>query len=1017
MIIKPNIPISADFHVDNSRPETLEALRFFVGCCREGGYASLGAILGDLFHRREVVQVDAGNRVKDILSTNCVGTATLFGIPGNHDFVSDTPEAKHALSLLDGHGMVVLNRPFYLLPVEVEVGGGDNEKFLLAFMPFEPDPKKVEQNLKEILKVHDPKRTVLFGHQPLKGAEVRGQVLDSKFEAVSLYSKFRRVYFGDIHDRQKVGAVQYVGAPLEHDFGDAGKPRGFLIYNILQDTEEWVSIPSMPVHTNVDYVPGKLDFDANHGVLSWLEDSSNVGRTLHLTPGISHRIKLRPHGTDSEISLAGPDTDKLVAKLREAGAKVIVEPQPIIETPQRLEIEPQKLADLQEVFSAYVAQSDTTLDKTALIDLGSKLLPQQEVEDSSLEAITFQDMTLENFGSWKYCRFSFSQGLNSVIGSNKDEGGSNGSGKSALLNAIRMALFGDTQQEINADDHINWAAESYQVRLRFSASQGNYEVVRRRYRGKTSEAELKLNGTEIYNKVPQVNAELVRLLRMPASVFDHVVFMSQEGYYSFADETDGDQRSLLTAVLPGLDSVDAALTKAKDTRKSGESVLKAQQDSLVAARASHTTVTATNYEADITAFDLAKEQKTAEWEQKAASYAQQILSLEQADVPQLPQAPDLSGEEQELVSALAQESELNNLESQWTSYRQTVYGKKSVALATLKRAEAELAKIAATPTNVECDRCGQIISAESVAKQAQRWEVERNTAQTQLAAREQEEATAADALHKIQSAKANLQKFRDRRAELERIKAAYSTQVADVQAQIYKVKRDIEFLRESQNAALQNAKTERERNNPYITLQEQKKQKLTELEAEIRELSARVERSNSGLTYVDWLISAFGPKGIRVFLFDQFIATLATHINSFIGELFDGVYVTISTTKALQTGAVREKLDIQIWRAGQRLPMGRFSGGEQRLIRLAVNLSVAIAAQERLRTSVGLLVLDEAFENLDSFRVERVGSALEKLTSKIPMIYMVAHNLNLQNHSSNTILVRKENGVSYLGAA
>lgn len=70
--------------------------------------------------------------------------------------------------------------------------------------------------------------SLLFLHHAVKGCTDGGWLCDDGLEPSTLCEGFRGVISGHFHDSQTFGTCGwYMGAPMQHDFGDAGKKRGW----------------------------------------------------------------------------------------------------------------------------------------------------------------------------------------------------------------------------------------------------------------------------------------------------------------------------------------------------------------------------------------------------------------------------------------------------------------------------------------------------------------------------------------------------------------------------------------------------------------------------------------------------------------------------------------------------------------------------------------------------------------------------------------------------------------------
>jgi len=90
------------------------------------------------------------------------------------------------------------------------------------------------------------------------------------------------------------------------------------------------------------------------------------------------------------------------------------------------------------------------------------------------------------------------------------------------------------------------------------------------------------------------------------------------------------------------------------------------------------------------------------------------------------------------------------------------------------------------------------------------------------------------------------------------------------------------------------------------------------------------------------------------------------------------------------------------------------SSGERKRVDLAVMMGLFDLLNLRSSSSSNLLILDEVLDSLDEVGVDNVNSLLLEMNKHIPNIYVISHNNNLGEYFPKTITVQKENGVSIL---
>jgi DNA repair exonuclease SbcCD nuclease subunit len=158
-----------------------------------------------------------------------------------------------------------------------------------------------------------------------------------------------RIYSGHYHLRQRLTKnVSYIGAPLQHDFGESMYTPGYTILDLLTGEAEFVEVPPevaprfhiLPYNLNPDKIPGLVESDY-------------------------YRIDLPTDVSISEIS-----------KLRESVKNVIIKPIPTeVELRTRVEehLGGEEKVDLFGVMNAYVALNAEKERADRLSDLGFEI--------------------------------------------------------------------------------------------------------------------------------------------------------------------------------------------------------------------------------------------------------------------------------------------------------------------------------------------------------------------------------------------------------------------------------------------------------------------------------------------------------------------------------------------------------------------------------------------------------------------------------------------------------------------
>ena len=177
-------------------------------------------------------------------------------------------------------------------------------------------------------------------------------------------------------------------------------------------------------------------------------------------------------------------------------------------------------------------------------------------------------LRLRNFLSYRDCELDFS-GLHVAT-----LAGRNGEGKSALLDAITWALWGEARGRIE-DDRIHHDAGEMRVELDFEVDTDRYRVIRKRTRGRSGSLDFfQVDGPGGLHPVTggtsrETQAELTRRLHMDHQTFINSVFLVQGRSNEFTVQPPAKRKEVLRKVL-GLDRYEELSRHANDRRKTAE---------------------------------------------------------------------------------------------------------------------------------------------------------------------------------------------------------------------------------------------------------------------------------------------------------------------------------------------------------------------------------------------------------------------------------------------------------------
>lgn len=188
-------------------------------------------------------------------------------------------------------------------------------------------------------------------------------------------------------------------------------------------------------------------------------------------------------------------------------------------------------------------------------------------------------LRLRNFLSYRDCELDFSPLHLATLA------GKNGDGKSALLDAITWALWGEARGRVE-DDRIRHGADDMRVELDFDVDSDRYRVIRKRTRERRDVTGKRIRGgvgsVEFFQLDSQgglrpitggtsreTQAELNRRVHMDHQTFINSVFLVQGRSNEFTVQTPLKRKEVLRKVL-GLERYEELFRHANDRRKTAE---------------------------------------------------------------------------------------------------------------------------------------------------------------------------------------------------------------------------------------------------------------------------------------------------------------------------------------------------------------------------------------------------------------------------------------------------------------
>lgn len=155
----------------------------------------------------------------------------------------------------------------------------------------------------------------------------------------------------------------------------------------------------------------------------------------------------------------------------------------------------------------------------------------------------------------------------------------------------------------------------------------------------------------------------------------------------------------------------------------------------------------------------------------------------------------------------------------------------------------------------------------------------------------------------------------------------------------------------------------------------------------------------------------FGQQGFRIQMLMDVIPFIESKVNKYLSELDMSHYEVLLEIEG-------DKFNVNIMDGGLPRPITTYSGGEKKLFTVLFNLALGEIIADR-KIGFDFLVLDEAFDELDTLRSQQLVEMLVQLAiDNKKKFFVMTHRSDikefLDSHGVQKIVVEKRNGISVI---
>jgi DNA repair exonuclease SbcCD ATPase subunit len=230
---------------------------------------------------------------------------------------------------------------------------------------------------------------------------------------------------------------------------------------------------------------------------------------------------------------------------------------------------------------------------------------------------------------------------------------------------------------------------------------------------------------------------------------------------------------------------------------------------------------------------------------------------------------------------------------------------------------------------------------------------------------------------------------------------------AETSAQYDKAQRDLIEQRGLQRS-LEQRRIQYSTELATLTDIRQKKVQLADVSLEILARQQAMKQRQQVFKDVSGIYSS---TGAMAYILDSIVESFNELVAEYVGTLWPNTTYRLNSSRENVDGQVVAKFSNTLIINGKTATIGSLSGGELRALSLAVDFALIETLSRYFSISVNPLILDEAFNGLDSVGRELITTILEKM-STTRQIWVIDHVTEAKTMFKQVIHVEKRNSIS-----
>lgn len=554
-----------------------------------------------------------------------------------------------------------------------------------------------------------------------------------------------------------------------------------------------------------------------------------------------------------------------------------------------------------------------------------------------------------------------------IFGENKTDKNfeNNGAGKTTLFEAICLALTGESLRNLRKEEFINYNAKSCEIRFTLNnpVMKMKLEIVRTFFQSHSSKVSIYENG-ELNSQIVSVadaNKRVFELIGIGRDDLLRYFIISQDNHYTFFTAGDVEKKEVINRItnadmiVPVMNRIDERMRELTNV------LLQKNEDEMV-------------LRGKIQA--LEEQIQELEDEEDDNDVSEVKVKIEETRLKL--NAVSVELKKIKLVDTRELRTKVRNIRNEIEELSEKMDENYSLKRNISTEIDGE----------VICPECGKRIIPHS------RLNLTPTSAKKALVAVEKELNVQEKELNTKKKKRKELNQQIEEGDEIEILYNEKKRKQEDLQRKLERLKKELKELEESDNKG-QIKKL---------------KEKLKGVENELGKLNEAYKPINNEIEMLKFWKFSMGKNGFSTYLANKSVKVIEGITNNFLQKFGVEISVIINGFKVNHKGELKEKIEIFIDDGMKERSFMARSGGERGRVVLAGVLGIHhLINMSTNGRGLNLLLLDEAFDGVDTLGVESIIKIFEKIGITI---LAISQNITDEFHNENSLYVVKENGVA-----